>query len=115
MALFTLIGALIMMILEKRPNLKTLVNLGAPVSSLRRIFLFQGSTLTVLGGAIGLAIGIVVVVLQQQFKWIMITETLAYPVAFSITNVVVVLLTISLVGVLASWFAATRVSKKFLD
>jgi lipoprotein-releasing system permease protein len=115
MALFTLIGALIMMILEKRPNLKTLVNLGAPVSSLRKIFLFQGSTLTVLGGSIGLIIGIIVVVLQQQFKWIMITETLAYPVAFSMTNVVVVLFTISLVGVLASWFAASRVSAKFFD
>ena len=115
MALFTLIGALIMMILEKRQNLKTLLNLGATVGELRKVFLFQGTSLTVLGGAFGLLIGIVVVILQQRFQWIMITETLAYPVVFSGTNVIVVLLTISTVGLLASWFAASRVSRKFLD
>lgn len=115
MALFTLIGALIMMILEKRPNLKTLVNLGATTSSLRRIFLFQGSILTVLGGMFGLVIGIGAVVLQQQFHWVMITESLAYPVVFSLMNVLIVFFTISLVGILASWFAASRVSVKFLD
>jgi len=115
MALFTLIGALIMMILEKRPNLKTLLNLGATVGELRKIFLFQGTSLTVLGGTFGLLIGIVVVILQQRFKLIMITESLAYPVVFSMMNVIVVLLTISTVGLLASWFAASRVSKKFLD
>jgi lipoprotein-releasing system permease protein len=115
MALFTLIGALIMMILEKRPNLKTLLNLGATVGSLRRIFLFQGASLTILGGIFGLLLGIAFVLAQQQFKWIMITESLAYPVTFSFENVAIVLLTISLVGVLASWFAASRVSQKFLD
>lgn len=115
MALFTLIGALIMTILEKRNNLKTFLNLGASVSSLRKIFLWQGSSLTILGGVVGLIMGIAVVVVQQRFQLVMITESLAYPVRFTFGNVLAVLLTIAAVGMLASWFAAWRVNRKFLD
>lgn len=115
MALFTLIGALIMTILEKRNNLKTLLNLGAPVSSLWKIFLWQGSSLTILGGMVGLMIGVAVVLVQQRFQLVMITESLAYPVRFTFGNVLAVLLTIAAVGMLASWFAAWRVSRKFLE
>jgi lipoprotein-releasing system permease protein len=37
-ALFNLIGALIMMILDKKGNLKTLYNLGIEITDLRKIF-----------------------------------------------------------------------------
>lgn len=47
-ALFNLIGALIMMIIDKKSNLKTLYNLGVEVKQLRKIFFFQGSLLTFL-------------------------------------------------------------------
>jgi len=114
-ALFNLIGALIMTILDKRANLKTLKHLGARMIDLRRIFLFQGSLLTIGGGIIGLLLGIGVVLLQQHFQLVMITETLAYPVKFEVLNIVIVLATIFSLGVLASWIAASRISPKFLD
>ncbi|NHM05981.1 ABC transporter permease [Flavobacterium sp. CYK-4] len=114
-ALFNLIGALIMMILDKKSNLKTLLNIGAEVADLRRIFLLQGTLLSVIGGLIGLGLGIVVVLLQQRFQVIMITPTLAYPVVFSLENVLIVLATIVLLGVLASWIASSRVTKKLLE
>ena len=104
-----------MLILDKTGNLKTLFNLGAEVSSLRKIFLLQGSILTLLGGVIGVLLGIVVVVIQQQFAVVMITPTLAYPVIFSAQNVVIVLGTIFLLGFIASWIASSRVSRKLLD
>lgn len=113
-ALFNLIGALIMMILDKKENLKTLFNLGTEVKDLRKIFLLQGSLLSVFGGVFGLFLGIVIVVIQQQFKLIMITSTLAFPVVFSIGNVLIVLATIITLGVLASIIASSRVSKKLL-
>src|SRR5690606_18604505 len=112
-ALFNLIGALIMTILDKRANLKTLKHLGARMIDLRRIFLFQGSLLTIGGGIIGLLLGIGVVLLQQHFQLVMITETLAYPVKFEVLNIVIVLATIFSLGVLASWIAASRISPKF--
>ena len=114
-ALFNLIGALIMMILDKKNNLKTLFNLGTEVKDLRKIFFLQGTLLSVFGGIFGLILGIGIVVLQQQFQLIMITPTLAYPVIFSFQNVAIVLATIISLGVVASWIASSRVSKKLLE
>ena len=114
-ALFNLIGALIMMILDKKNNLKTLFNLGSEIKDLKKIFLLQGSLLSVFGGIIGLVLGIIIVLIQQQFNLIMITETLAYPVIFSIQNVMIVFATIVSLGIVASWIASSRVSKKLLD
>ena len=114
-ALFNLIGALIMMILDKKGNLKTLFNLGVEIKSLRMIFLLQGTLLSFFGGLIGLALGIVIVLLQQHFEWIMITPTLAYPVVFSAENVMVVMGTIIVLGFIASLIASSRVSEKLLE
>ncbi|OYU81373.1 MAG: ABC transporter permease [Flavobacterium sp. BFFFF1] len=113
--LFAFSGAIIMMVLDKKANLKTLYNLGAEVRDLRKIFLLQGTLLCVIGGTIGISIGSAVVLLQQHYKWVMITETLAYPVVFSITNILIVLGTIVSLGFLASLIASGRVSKKLLE
>jgi lipoprotein-releasing system permease protein len=114
-ALFNLIGALIMMILDKKSNLKTLFNLGAEIKDLKKIFLLQGSLLSVYGGIIGLVLGILIVLVQQQFKLVMITETLAYPVVFSFKNVLLVFLTIIVLGFISSVIASSRVSKELLN
>ena len=114
-ALFNLIGALIMMILDKKGNLKTLLNLGTEIKDLRKIFLLQGTLLSVFGGIIGLILGISIVLLQQQFQLIMITPTLAYPVVFSVENVLIVFATIVILGFIASLIASSRVSKKLLN
>jgi len=114
-ALFNLIGALIMMILDKKSNLKTLFNLGAEIKDLKKIFLLQGSLLSIFGGIIGLVLGILIVLVQQQFKLVMITETLAYPVVFSFKNVLLVFLTIIVLGFISSVIASSRVSKELLN
>ena len=114
-ALFNLIGALIMMVLDKKNNLKTLYNLGAEVKDLKKIFLLQGSLLTIIGGIIGLVLGIIIVVIQQQFKLIMITDSLAYPVVFSIQNVLIVMGTIVALGFISSLIASSRVTKGLLE
>jgi lipoprotein-releasing system permease protein len=114
-ALFNLIGALIMMILDKKANLKTLLNLGTEIKDLRKIFLLQGTLLSVFGGIIGLTLGIAIVLLQQHYELVMITPTLAYPVVFSLENVLIVLATIVTLGFIASLIASSRVSKKLLD
>ena len=114
-ALFNLIGALIMMILDKKANLKTLLNLGTEIKDLRKIFLLQGTLLSVFGGIIGLILGIAIVLLQQHYELVMITPTLAYPVVFNIENVLIVLATIVTLGFIASLIASSRVSKKLLD
>jgi lipoprotein-releasing system permease protein len=114
-ALFNLIGALIMMVLDKKSNLKTLYNLGAEVGDLRKIFLLQGTLLSVIGGILGLVLGVIIVLLQQRFELVMITPTLAYPVVFTIENMLIVFATIAILGFLASLIASSRVSKKLLE
>ncbi len=115
LTLFTLAGAIIMMILDKKNNLKTLFNLGVSVRELKRIFLFQGTLLTFFGGLIGLGLGIIIVLIQQYFQVIMITPTLSYPVIFNFQNIIIVFLTIFLLGFMASYIASSRVSKSLLE
>lgn len=114
-ALFNLIGALIMMIIEKKSNLKTLFNLGTSLTKIRKVFLFQGLLITILGGFLGLLIGIGLVFLQQKFELIMITPSLAYPTKFEAGNLIIVTITILLLGYLASFLASRSVTKKLLE
>nr|WP_223845555.1 FtsX-like permease family protein [Flavobacterium selenitireducens] len=111
MALFSLAGALIVMIIEKKNNLKTLTALGVEIRDLRKIFLFQGSLLCLFAGVFGLAVGGAVILLQQHFKLIMITPTLPYPVVFTFQNIAIVFFTIFGFGFLASLIASSRVQK----
>ena len=104
-----------MMILDKKSNLKTLFNLGSEVRDLKKIFLLQGSLLTIIGGIIGLILGIIIVLIQQHFKLVMITTTLAYPVVFTVQNVLIVFGTIVALGFVSSLIASSRVTKKLLD
>lgn len=113
--LFAFAGSMFMVIIDKQPNLKTLYNLGAEVKDLRRIFLLQGTLLCLFGGIIGLFLGSIIVFLQQQFQIIMITESLPFPVIFSIQNILVVFATILSLGFIASWIASSRVSKKLVE
>ncbi len=110
-ALFNLVGALIMMILDKKSNLKTLYNIGTPVEKLQSIFLYQGTLLTLFGGLIGTLLGVLIVWIQQQYEIVMITPTLAYPVILELKNIGIVLFTILFLGIFASWIASTRVNK----
>ena len=113
-ALFNVVGALIMMILDKKESLHTLFNLGATVKDVKRIFFLQGSLMTILGGILGLSIGFIVVLLQQQFDLVMITPSLPYPVTLKMVNFVIVLMTIGLLGIIASRIASNRIKKSLV-
>ena len=111
-ALFNLVGAIIMMILDKKDDLQTLYALGMNEKQMRQIFFWQGTMASVIGALIGIALGVAVVLLQQHFEFVMISPTLAYPVAITPLNVLIVLVTIVVLGVLASLVASSRVRVK---
>ncbi|MEC4112770.1 ABC transporter permease [Myroides pelagicus] len=115
MALFTLVGALIMIILEKQANIRTLFNLGVEQKSLKRVFLYQGLIITIVGSVMGIFLGVLLVLLQEKFSLLMIREGLAYPVEFDFYNVVIVFLSITVLGYVASYIASTRVNRNYLD
>ena len=113
-ALFNVIGSIVMMILDKRKNLNTLFNLGATIKDIRRVFFLQGSLMTLIGGGLGLLLGFIALWLQKTFSLIMITSSLPYPVTIKPINFVIVFATISILGVLASKIASARISKQLI-
>lgn len=112
-ALFNIIGSIVMMILDKKENLKTLYKLGAQRKTIQKIFYFQGLMMTLIGGALGILLGLIIIVLQKEFDLIMITNTLPYPVEISWSNVGIAFLTIVILGIIASKIASW--SSKKLD
>lgn len=113
-AIFNVIASIIMIILDKKHNIKTLKYLGATIKEIRSIFYLQGVLMTVLGGVIGIVLGVIIVVLQLQFDLVMITATLPYPVKIEPYNIIVVFATIVLLGVIASKIAAGRVKESLI-
>jgi lipoprotein-releasing system permease protein len=113
-ALFNVVGSIVMMILDKKKNLNTLFNLGATIKDIRHIFFLQGSLMTLIGGSIGLLLGLILLLLQKMFSLVMITSSLPYPVTIKATNFVIVFFTISILGIIASKIASARISKQLI-
>lgn len=74
----------------------------------------QGMLMTTLGGIIGLIVAIILIILQMNYDLVMITPSLPYPVEMKFQNVLIVLVTIFILGLIASYIAAGR-SKKALN
>jgi len=114
MALFNIIGTIILMIIDKKNNLKTLLSLGSTVKDLRKVFIYQGFLLTLFGLVVGLAIGSFLVYLQAKYHFVKIFENLPYPVSFQLKNIVIVALTIIVLGYISARIASSRVNRRLL-
>ena len=112
LTLFCLAGAIVMIIIDKRDNLKTLYNIGVTQTSIRTIFFTQGIIITMFGLFIGLGLAIGIILLQQHLSFIMITPTMPYPVLFEWQNMLIVIMTIVILGLISSWIASGTVNKK---
>lgn len=119
-ACFNIIGSLSMLIIDKREDVATLRNLGATDSQITRIFLFEGRMISAVGAVIGLAIGLLLCWLQQQFGIVALGRSSgsfvvsAYPVSVHPTDVVLVLVTVLAVGFLAVWYPVRYFSRRLL-
>ncbi len=114
-ALFNVVGSIIMMILDKKKNLKTLLDLGASITSLRKIFFIQGSLMTISGGFLGFLLGFIFVWLQINFQLIEIVPGIPYPFAIELLNIFVSLATITVLGIIASYIGSRRINEKLLS
>jgi lipoprotein-releasing system permease protein len=114
-AVFNLTGTLIMLVLEKKNNLRTLFTLGQPLADIKRTFFASGLLMCGAGLALGLILGVLVVLGQSTFGWVLITETLPYPVTLTWGNFFLVAGTILGLGMLASLLGAQRVTRRLLD
>ena len=119
-ACFNLIGSLSMLIIDKRPDVVTLRNLGASDKQIARIFLFEGRMIAFFGALIGILLGLLLCWLQQQYGFVRLGSSEgsfivdAYPVSVHPWDVVLVFLTVIAVGFLSVWYPVRYFSKRLL-
>ena len=120
MATFNMIGALSMLITDKRKDITILKAIGADTNLVKKIFFNEGLLVSVVGGLLGLSLGIVAVLSQQYFGIIRLGNggnyiIDAYPVALELADVALVFFTITTIGSLASFFTANKSIKNMDD
>ena len=102
-AMFNVVGALVMMILDKKPDMKILEAMGATTNSLRKVFFILGLLISLIGGAIGIVFASLLIVIQQVRPLLFVPGTsLPYPVNWEFENFILVIMTLTILGMISS-------------
>jgi lipoprotein-releasing system permease protein len=112
-AAFNTIGALTMLVLEKKKDIAVLKSMGAAQSVIRRIFLMEGMLITWLGVVFGLVIGVGFVLAQYYWGIVPLEGSFVeyFPVGLKIGDIIRAVVVISLLGLLASLYPALKASE----
>lgn len=115
-ACFNIIGSLSMLIIDKKDNIVTLRNLGATDRQITRIFLYEGRMISAIGAVVGIALGLLLCWLQQQYGIVRMGDSdgtfvvNAYPVSVHYSDVLSIFITVLAVGWVAAWYPVHRIS-----
>ena len=105
-ASFSVVGALAMLIVEKRRDIGTLRALGADTRLLRALFRAEGVLICGLGAAGGVVLGVAATLVQQHYGLLQLPAetflTSSYPVEFRFGDLVAVVAAFALVALLLS-------------
>lgn len=115
--LFSLVGSISMLIIEKKKDISILNSMGANMSLIQKIFFREGFLITSAGVVIGVFIGSLIAFLQEQFKLVKLNEGFiidAYPVDLQWTDLVIVSMTVLLIGIFSSWYPIRFLLRKNL-
>lgn len=112
-AIFNTIGTLYLLVMEKIREIKILHSMGLTANKIASIFGWQSLFIAAVGGFIGLLLGFVICVAQQNFGFIKINPTspIAYPIQFAITDAFVVFSTIIVLGMLTAIYPYIKAKK----
>ena len=111
-AMFNTVGAVIILVIEKQENVKTLYKIGATKRQIQSVFFKHGLLLSFSGGLVGLFLGCLIVFLQESYGFVLLSGTsIPYPVSFESQNFFFVILWLVLVSVIGSYLASLA-SKK---
>lgn len=119
-ACFNIVGSLSMLIIDKRDDVTTLRNLGATDHQITRIFLFEGRLISVFGAILGISLGLLLCLLQQQFGLVRMGDAdgsyivNAYPVSVHYLDVLIIFFTVVAAGWLSVWYPVRYLSKRLL-
>jgi len=111
---FNLIGALWMIVLEKKKDISILKSMGADNTSIRNIFLWEGTLLCIIGMLTGFTLAIIIYTVQKTAGIVPIPEGFivnAYPISMRLTDFLAVGITVLLIGIIASIPPALRAQR----
>lgn len=110
---FNIVGALSMLVMEKKKDIHILTAMGATRKLVRRIFLLEGALISAFGGFVGLIIGALICLAQMQFGIVKLQGagsfvTDSYPVVIRASDFLLISVMIIVIALLASWFPARK-------
>ena len=117
LATFNVVGSLSMLMIDKRKDTEILKSMGADNRLIQKIFLNEGLLISVVGGIIGLLLGIILVLLQQQFGFVKFGTggnyvVDAYPVLLKLKDVLLIFATILVVGCTSAFLTVRHAMRK---
>ena len=105
LASFNLVASLTMLFIEKRGNIHTLQSMGLTKQSIFKIFFFEGLFISGCGIVFGLIIGYSVCLIQQEFSFLQIPgANIPFPIKFALKDFLLILLSVSALSFLFSYF-----------
>ena len=111
-AAFNMVGALTMLVLEKKHDITVLHALGASRNFIQKIFLSEGLLLALIGGGVGMLLAFLIALVQLKFHIIKLegnTFLIDYfPVKMVLSDFLLVALTVLIISVVASWIPARK-------
>ncbi|PJA54057.1 MAG: hypothetical protein CO167_05945 [Candidatus Marinimicrobia bacterium CG_4_9_14_3_um_filter_48_9] len=114
-AVFNVVSALMMLVLEKTGEIGILRVLGATSLNIRRIFITQGMLVAVIGILAGAALGLGFVLGQTEWQWVKLPQDIYFveslPVVLSVTEVIVIIITAFIITWLAARYPARRAAE----
>jgi lipoprotein-releasing system permease protein len=118
-AAFNMVGALTMLVLEKRKDISVLQSMGADKSLIQKIFLTEGTLLAVVGAGTGIILALIIAFLQMKFHLIKLTGNSFlidyFPVKLVFTDFILVVFTALIIAFAASWFPAKKASQQLFN
>ena len=110
---FNIFGSLIMLVLDKKNDISILKSMGTTEQIIRRVFMWQGSYIAIIGGGVGVLLASVLVWSQEYFGWFTMDNAmvLEYPVELLLNDVLLTFGTVVLLGYLISIYPARKASK----
>lgn len=118
-ASFNIIGSLTMLIIEKERDIEILKSLGADKNLIKKIFIFEGWMISIIGAFTGMILGFIICWLQQRFGLVRLqSDSLimdSYPVVMKIRDFIIVPATVLMIGYWAAWYPVRYLTKKFLS
>lgn len=117
-ACLNIMGSLSMLIIEKKDDIQTISALGASSWQTRRIFILEGLFIIMGGALIGMLIGLLLCICQEQFGFIRMGQSEgsfivdAYPVIVDLTDLALIFATVLALGSLSVLWATRNYSTR---